>query len=162
MEFKLAHPDEGVMLTHMAYESKGLWGYTPEIMQIWEPELLVDGNYIMQNIVYKILTDSQLIGFYALRYVNAENCFEIDHLWLKPTHINQGIGRAVFLRILAQLKELGQHRVLLNGEPHARGFYEKMHGKIVTERKTRLPGVLQPVYEFDVPGVLARTFLTAS
>lgn len=162
MEFKLAHPGEGVLLTHMAYESKSQWGYTPEIMQIWEPELLVDGNYIKHNIVYKIIIDQELVGFYAIRFQNDKNCFEIDHLWLKATHINKGIGRAVFVRILGQLKELGQVRVLLNGEPHARGFYKKMHGRIIEERQTKIPGLLQPVYEFDVPAVLERTVLSAT
>lgn len=161
MEFKLASPGEGSLLTQMAHESKGLWGYTEEMMRVWEPDLLIDGKYIKQNIVYKILINQELVGFYALRYQNSENCFEVDHLWLKPSHIKKGIGRSVFIRILSQLNDLGQRRVLLNGEPHARGFYEKMFGRLIAEKQSLIPGTLLPVYEFDVRPVLDKFMLSS-
>lgn len=115
----------------------------------------VDEQYIKHNIVYKILTDGELIGFYALCYKNVENCFEVDHLWLVPGFVKKGIGRIVFIRILSQLKELGQTRALLKGDPHAKGFYEKMLGKLISDIQTTQIDV--PIYEFDVNAVLAMT-----
>ncbi len=150
MEFKLAHPGEASMLTRMAHDSKAFWGYTPEQLLLLKPDLLIDSEYIRQHIVYKVLIDERLIGFYALSYHNLENCFFIDHLWLIPDRIRQGIGRSVFIHIISQLKETGQSRVLVKGDPHARGFYEKMTGRLIAEKPSRDASVLLSVYEFDV------------
>lgn len=155
LEFKLAHPGDGFFLNRIAQESKAIWGYSSEYLKNWEQGMKVDEQYIKNNIVYKIYFDQELIGFYALCYKNLENCFEVDHLWLIPAYVNKGIGRTVFIRILSHLKELGQTRALLKGDPHARGFYEKMLGKLVPD--TQDSGTDIPVYEFDVSAVLAMT-----
>ena len=150
LEFKLAHPGDGRLLTRMAIDSKSFWGYPEDIMRIWEPELQIDEAYIKQNIVYKILIKDELIGFYALRFLDVQNCFEIDHLWLKPSHIHQGFGRTVFIRILSYLKELGQTKTLLKCDSYSSGFYLKMKGHLKGQEESKIEGRYLTVYEFDV------------
>ena len=92
----------------------------------------------------------KLIGFYALKFDETENCYEIDHLWLLPENINKGYGKHIFQNIISQLSTLNQKRCILTAEPNATGFYQKMNGKIISTFESKISGRMLEVYEFKI------------
>src|SRR5438552_828188 len=100
-------------------------------MQQWKEELEISVDYIIKNEVVKVLYDGQLIGFYALKFDNASQCYEIDHLWLLPEFMGKGFGKQIFEHILKMLAVKGQRKAILESDPNAAGFYKKMNGKII-------------------------------
>lgn len=138
------------LLTDIVYLSKKHWKYTDEQMNLWKDELTIDEGYIQLHPVYKVFYNKVLIGFYALKYDNEEDCYEIEHLWFTPENINKGFGRQVFRKIIEQLSFLKQHRCILTAEPNAKGFYKKMNGNIIKTFESKIPGRMLDVYEFKI------------
>ena len=140
--------NDGEQLTQIAYSSKRYWNYSDAQMLLWKDDLTIDSNYILDNLVYKVINQKTCIGFYVLKFDDNETCYEIDHLWLMPENINKGFGAIIFKNIIAQLSELKQKRCTLIAEPNAIGFYKKMNGKIIRSFESKIPGRMLDVYEF--------------
>ena len=150
LRYEKAAANDCEQLTQIAHSSKRYWNYSEAQMLLWKDDLTLDANYILHNLVYKIFHQKTLIGFYALKLDETENCYEIDHLWLLPENINKGFGAIIFKNIIAQLSQLQQKRCTLVAEPNAIGFYKKMNGKIIRSFESKISGRMLDVYEFKI------------
>jgi len=136
------------ILTEIAHSSKRFWIYTDEQMSLWKEDLTITENYLSNNLVYKVYNENKLIGFYALKFDDSENCYEIDHFWLTPENIKKGFGRHIFKNAVSQLSVLYQTKFFLVAEPNAIGFYEKMNGRKIKSMQSKIPGRTLDIYEF--------------
>lgn len=119
-------------------------------MDLWKEDLGISRDYINENEVTKVLLNGKLIGFYALKFNETMECYEIDHFWLLPEFIGQGFGKRVFRHIMETLAKKNQTKVTLSSDPNAAGFYEKMHGKIIGQKESKVSGCYLPIFEFTV------------
>lgn len=82
--------------------------------------------------LYIAYVDSKVAGSIALRRLDDESC-EIKRLYVKPEYRRNGLGRLLIDRIIADAKEIGYSRILLDTLPFLEiaidiyktyGFYE--------------------------------------
>jgi RimJ/RimL family protein N-acetyltransferase len=111
--YQSATQNDCLILTNIANSSKKYWGYSDKMMGLWKEELEINMDYINKNEVIKVLYDRQLIGFYALKFDNANKYYEIDHFWLLPKFMGKGFGKQIFQRIMKTLADKGQSKAIL-------------------------------------------------
>ena len=66
--------------------------------------------------------DGRIVGFAALEWT-ADNCAELDALFVEPSMQRHGIGRALIQHCKSVVKGRGMTAILVIGNPHAERFY---------------------------------------
>ena len=150
-----AEPQDAPTLSAIAWRAKQHWGYPEEWMQLWRAELTILPEYIEGNEVIKVMHEGQLAGFYALEYHEKYTCTQIGHFWIEPHYMGKGFGRKAFEHLMAQLKSNGEGRLIIEADPYAAGFYERMGAVQIGRLESSIAGRYLPVYE-----VLAGTGVT--
>lgn len=150
LKYQRAKKKDFSELTRLANISKKHWGYSEDLMELWKEDLEINTDYINENEVMNVLSDGQLIGFYALKFDNTNECYEIDHFWLLPEFMGKGFGKQIFHHIMKTLADKGQSKAILEADPNAAGFYEKMNGKIIGQRESKVSRRYLPIFEFIV------------
>ena len=60
---------------------------------------------IIAHETYAAIVDSRIVGFYAL--YRAGDILRLEHLWVLPDTMNQGVGRVLFAHSFERGKALG-------------------------------------------------------
>ncbi len=142
-----ARPDEAETLIGATVAAKQYWGYSPDWMAAWASLLDITPAYIGRNEVYKAVIHDEMAGWYGL--AGAPSICRLDHLWVLPTYIGWGIGRALFTHAVQRTRSYGAKRMEWEADPHAVGFYEKMGGRQIRETVSLLEGVL-PILALEI------------
>lgn len=148
-----AIPSEAGILTRLTRESKALWGYPKEHFDIWAPELTILPEYIEKNDVFVIEVDGIVAGYYSM--VVLQNDIEVggvrigkghwlEHMFIAPTHIGQGLGTRLFAHCREGCKAKGILQLGILADPNAKKFYEKMGCEYHREFQSTIPGRTTP------------------
>lgn len=62
-----AHPTDARRLTAIAHAAKRHWGYSEELIALWEDDLTITPAFITGQIAFCAVLYGAIIGFYALR-----------------------------------------------------------------------------------------------
>ncbi len=75
----------------------------------------------------------------------------MEHLWVVPNAMGQGVGRALFRHAVERAKALGVDAIEIECDPNAEGFYERMGGRRVGGNVTEMEGEqrILPVLIYD-------------
>jgi GNAT superfamily N-acetyltransferase len=139
-----AHPSDADALTQIAVAAKGHWGYPARWMERWLPILTVTAESIARNETYAACDTERIIGFSSLR-VEGET-IHLNDLFVLPSEMGNGVGRALFRHALARARELGFAFVEIQSDPNAAGFYERMGAERIGTQFSLLEG-----YRRDLP-----------
>ncbi|WOO39518.1 GNAT family N-acetyltransferase [Rubellicoccus peritrichatus] len=120
IDFRKAQLKEADLLSDIAIESKGYWGYPAELLNLWRKDLHIEKEYIEKNTVRTIWRNSEIVGFFAIK---EEKEVILDHLWLLPKAIGQGIGSKAFREIEKECSLLEISSFVIVSDPDAEGFY---------------------------------------
>ncbi len=90
------------MLTAVAHAAKRHWNYPEAWIREWREQLTVTPAYIDEHRVFLIEIEGTVGGFYALR--GNGPVVELDHLWVDPERIGQGLGRRLVEHALAEAR----------------------------------------------------------
>ncbi|MBW6469188.1 MAG: GNAT family N-acetyltransferase [Coriobacteriia bacterium] len=152
MLLRPARPDESELLSELARAAKAHWGYPPDLMALWADDLGVSPEFIEQHHVICAERDGKVVGFAAV--CEEGSTFELEHLWIHPGHMREGVGRALVGKIAAHLQPLGATTMRIVSDPHAEGFYLALGARRVGEKEsTKRPGRFLPVLVLDIePG----------
>jgi len=74
--------------------AKAHWGYPEKWILSWTADLTITREYIESRPTFVALLGKQIVGFFVLHLRPTEA--SLDHLWVLPTEIGNGIGRALF------------------------------------------------------------------
>jgi GNAT superfamily N-acetyltransferase len=124
IEFRPARPENAPDLSELRCLSKGFWGYPKEALEAWRPAMQVAPQYLCTHLVNTIHRDGRLVGFYAL--VEGDPS-ELDHLWLHPEAIGQGIGHLALVHACCAARARGISRLRIVSDVYAESFYLR-HG----------------------------------
>jgi GNAT superfamily N-acetyltransferase len=111
-------------LTAIAHAAKRHWGYPEEWIRRWADGLTLTPAYIGQNLVFIAREGETIRGFHAL--VLQGNDAQLDHLWVLPDAMGQGIGRALFEHAENCARQNGATRLWVESDPHAESFYRHL------------------------------------
>lgn len=124
--------EEAVIVSTIAIKAKAHWGYRQEQLEVWGREFLtISSDYISAHYVWVACIDAVVVGFSGVSIHDAE--VGLDHLWILPAYISQGIGRQLFLYTAARIQEMGYPQMVFTSDPHADGFYRKLGAEQIGE-----------------------------
>ena len=126
-----AVPKDAARLKEIAFISKRYWGYPESWIKLWEKELTITSQYIINQTVYCAEKNGQAVGFYALILNNG--ILELDHLWVLPELIGCGVGKTLIHHAFVSTIALGYRTVKVVADPNAKPFYESMGAQHVSD-----------------------------
>lgn len=154
-----AQPSNSTQLTTIAFAAKRHWNYPEEYYNIWSDELTITENYIDKNFVFVAIYNEEIIGFSSVIEVKItfwageifiEKGFWLDHLYIDPHYLCQGIGKKLLDYTRRFCSEKGILKLMIFTDPFAKGFYEKSGATFLYESPSSIPGRSIPVYCLSV------------
>lgn len=133
-----AQPEDSDVLTRIAHAAKGYWGYPQSWIEAWKADLTLAPEFIRANEVNCAIIGDEIAGLYALSFEG--NRAELEHMWVLPDFIGQGVGRELFEHALnrAALKEAVA--IDISSDPNAAEFYTKMGARQVGSVSSEIEG----------------------
>jgi len=138
MHIVRAVPDDAATLTRIAVSSKRYWGYPERWIENWRTLLTISPEFILTHETYKAVAHNDPVGFYALS--SQDGRLRLEHLWVLPDAMRQGIGRSLFAHALERAKALEFRSLDIESDPNAAGFYERMGATRVGTKITEIEG----------------------
>ena len=132
IDFRDAKLSDFDLLKSICIRSKGYWGHSKEWLDELSAFFEVNEDYVVKGWIRLVLLDGEVIGFYGFELEELGK-LKLDHLWLLPDFIGGGIGRTVWLEVLAHAKREGFESFVLDSDPDAAGFYERMGAEKIGE-----------------------------
>lgn len=143
-------PTDAAPLTELALRSKAHWGYDAEFMALCRAELTITEARIAEATVIVAERDGGTIGFGCLA-VKDDASGEIADIFVEPREIGQGIGHAVMAALIGRARTLALRRLVVDADPHARGFYEKLGFRFARDVPSgSIPGRTLPQLVLDL------------
>src|SRR5262245_28688300 len=116
LTIRQAIPAEAAILSNIAVKAKAHWGYSQEQLDLWGREFLtVSPDYISDHHVWAACIHAVAVGFSGVSIHDTEA--ELDHLWILPAYIGQGIGRQLFLYTAKRIREIGYPELIFTSDP---------------------------------------------
>jgi N-acetylglutamate synthase-like GNAT family acetyltransferase len=140
---------DALKLTEIALKSKAFWGYSDELLKSWTHDLTVTEKMIREMMVYKFISDDEIIGFYILNQPK-ETIIELEFLFVLPSFIGKGIGNQLLQHAFIKAKNLKCTQVSLLADPHAVSFYESKGFVKVGNKQSAIVGRFLPLMQRDL------------
>jgi len=138
IQIRRANPGEACVLTQLAHVAKRHWGYPESWIEHWKADLTITSDFIADNEVFVAIIDDEITGCCAL--VISDSLAELEHMWIKPDLIGNGVGRALFAHVIARAAELNLSALEISADPNAEGFYERMGASRIGEVRADIDG----------------------
>src|SRR5689334_14379243 len=116
-----ASPTDLPSLASIALAAKASWGYSRSQLEAWRAGLSPSAESLAANPTFVCEVAGEAVGFYQL--ILKGGTADLDHLWVRPDHMRQGIGRRLFLDALRYARDQGVHTLRIDSDPHAEQFY---------------------------------------
>lgn len=150
---------DSVMLTAVSFASKQYWNYPEKYFEIWKDELTITPDYIRKNIVYIAEENQQVIGYFSLVEIEKDfwagkvfvnKGFWLEHIFIKPKYIGQGIGSKLIAVLKEKCKEMKIDKIHIFSDPNAKGFYDKLGAHYLGESPSSIVGRTVAQYELII------------
>jgi len=138
IQIRRATPDEAAVLTEIAHAAKRHWGYPENWIEHWKDDLTITPDFITTHEMYVAVAGEEIAGCCAL--VMRDSLAELEHMWIKPAHMGNGVGRALFNQVVSRAKSLDARAVELSADPNAEGFYQRMGATRIGEVRSEVEG----------------------
>jgi len=155
-----AKESEHQELTSISFESKGYWNYPKSYFDVWENELTINHEYIRTNTVFVYEINGVVLGYYSIvelkenieiSEVSIHKGFWLEHMFIKPHSIGQGIGRKMFEHLKQWCKSSEIKEISILADPHSKGFYEKNGCEYIKEFPSNIPNRTTPWFIYKIP-----------
>ncbi|WP_299773297.1 GNAT family N-acetyltransferase [uncultured Pseudoteredinibacter sp.] len=144
-----AEMDEAAQLSDLAMRSKAHWDYSQEFMDACRDELRVSPSKITSDSYFCFVAEQaqSILGYYILKLISARQ-YELEALFLEPSAIGQGIGRALLEHAKTLTWQEGAQAIVINSDPNAEAFYLSAGAKKVGSSPSgSIPGRVIPLLE---------------
>jgi predicted N-acetyltransferase YhbS len=139
VEIHRAHPEQAQQLSDIAREAKASWGYPPRWLELWKAALTITPEFIAENPVFVAKLEDEVVAFVAL-VRESETRWALDHLWVRPSRMNQGIGPQLVRFASEFAGARGVRELTIDAEPRAESFYVRMGAMRVGEAVDTIDG----------------------
>lgn len=154
IQVRLAQPNEAPLLSDLIFRSKAHWGYAAALMDLWRSQLQIAPETIVHNPV-AVAEDTQthrLLGVAHLCPPTSEGEALLEDLFVDPDAMGRGVGSLLWRWAVAEARSMGARALVLDADPHAQGFYERMGAVVVGARATpEVPGRSLPRMRYELP-----------
>lgn len=122
MNIRAARINDKEALASIAMAAKASWGYSLAQVEAWRGELSPTVESILSQPTFVAESNGDILGFYQLMVHG--DVADLEHLWVHPNRMRQGIGRALVLHAVEYASKNGMDSLAIDSEPHAERFYE--------------------------------------
>jgi len=129
---------EAGTLTVIAYAAKRHWGYPESWIARWSDVLTITPDFIRSHPVHVALHGDAIAGFHTI-LVEGERA-SLEHLWVLPEHMGQGVGSRLFRHALDTAVALGARTLTIESDPYAEAFYMHMGARRTGARDASVDG----------------------
>jgi GNAT superfamily N-acetyltransferase len=149
-EIRLARVEESSLITTLGLRSKAHWGYSQEFMDACRHQFVLADEVILAGNVF-VLEEGGIIQGYSTLEHHDEQTALLGDLFIEPSAIGKGYGAKLWQHIKAEAMKRGYTRLLVESDPNALAFYEKMGMKICGEKKSTLfEGRVLPLLDMNL------------
>jgi GNAT superfamily N-acetyltransferase len=144
-----ARLEEAAALTALTHRSKAHWGYDEAFMAAARAALAIEAGAIAEGRVW-VAEDprGRTLGVASLQPAG-EGAWSLDTLFVEPSAIGRGAGEALFRHVAQVAKGLGAAALLIESDPNAAGFYERMGAVLAGDAASdAVPGLRLPLYRY--------------
>lgn len=117
-----ARVGEAAALTAIAQASKAYWPYSASQIAAWQEALTITDPLIESGLTWVASDDGGMAGLYVL--APARPHWTLEHFWVLPERMRQGIGRALLGHALSTALQGGASGILIDADPNAESFYQ--------------------------------------
>lgn len=143
-----ARANEAASLSELALRSKASWGYPAAFIAACREELTYTPDQIdSPRCIFAVAeVDGAPAGFCGLER-RSKTRFELEALFVEPSRIGGDVGRALLAHAAALAGREGADEILIQGDPHAEGFYRAAGAVPAGERESAsVPGRMLPLF----------------
>lgn len=110
--------------SQLCLRSKGYWGYDDAFLAMCEEELTLTETDLAQDRIV-VAEDQNGMAGVAQVSLDESGCY-LEKLFVDTDRIGQGVGRVLYDWAFNTARDLGAHELILEGDPGAAPFYERM------------------------------------
>lgn len=146
MEIIKAELSDNEILTTITKKSKAYWGFSENILKEWENLLTVTKDYIEKNVVFKLVKNDQIIGYYSYFSID-KNTVKLDNIFVLPEFIGKGFGKILMNDFLYKTSQLEINKITLDAEPNAENFYKTFGFETIGQLESSIKDRYLPIME---------------
>ena len=136
-------------LSDLCFRSKAAWGYDEEFMDACRGELSFEPRDLELTPIAVAEHDGKPIGVAQVKVVDDEA--DLLKLFVEPSALRSGIGKALLVWATDVAKELGAKRLVIDADPDAAPFYRRMGAYDVGQAPSgSVPGRMLPKLEMNL------------
>ena len=139
--FQRAQPHHAQALTDITVTAKRHWKYPEHWIQTWIPMLTISPQYIQANETWMAVVNERPVAYYSLKH--DDPYLWLDNLWVLPDFMGKGIGAKLFKHALNVSRACQVSILMIESDPNAQTFYEKMGARKIDEHHSQLDGQLR-------------------
>lgn len=118
-------PHELQAASELCLRSKAHWGYDADFMAACEVELTLSAEDLSRDMVVLAFADEEIAGVAQVSF-DEDGCF-LEKLFVDPSLMGKGIGRALFEWSCSAARQLGAEQMVIEADPDAVPFYLAMY-----------------------------------
>lgn len=138
MRIRPARADEAQALADIAWAAKSFWPYPRAQLEAWRASLSPSAASIAERPTVVAELDNTAAGFYQLNV--AASPAQLEHLWVHPDGMRQGVGITLLAHAMQHLSTLGINTVHVDADPNAEGFYRRCGAQRIGEIAAPIAG----------------------
>lgn len=150
-----ARAEDAATLTELAVRSKGHWGYPREFLDACREELTLRSEcFGTPGSCYRVAeSDGSVVGFHGLERLSRDQ-WELAAMFVEPASIGCGFGRLLIEDAKRCVISAGAKELLIQGDPHAAGFYRAAGGVEIGRRESgSIPNRCLPLFSIRFAAV---------
>ena len=122
-------PDELPDLSDLCLRSKAVWGYEDAFMTACRSELTLRSDELRSTHMQVAQRDTRVVGLAQVKIIGVDA--ELLKLFVEPAELKSGVGRLLFEWATARARDLGAIKMVIEADPGAAPFYERMGARQV-------------------------------
>lgn len=138
MRIRPAQAEEAQAMADIAWAAKSFWNYPPAQLEAWRNALSPAVESITEQPTMVAELNGKPAGFYQLKLMATPP--ELEHLWVHPLHMGQGLGSALLAHALQHLTSLGIDSLHIDADPYAEGFYSRFGAQRIGDIEAPIDG----------------------
>ena len=150
MKITKAEVTDHLVLTDLTKKSKAFWNYTQKQLDEWDEVLTITENYILQNEVYNLKINNEVVAYYSYFKIEDETV-KLDNLFVLPEFIGNKYGVYLMKDFIARVNKKRIKLVRLTSDPNSVNFYKKLGFRQVGQIETSIKNRFMPVMEKKLP-----------
>jgi GNAT superfamily N-acetyltransferase len=156
IQLRDALQDELTSLGGLCLRSKAVWGYDDAFMTACRSELTLHPDELRTTHLQVAERGAIVVGLVQVKVVDGEA--DLMKLFVEPTLLRSGVGRALFEWAMDRARDLGAVRMTIEADPGAAPFYERMGARHAGFAPSQsIPGRMLPRLQMELERETALT-----